>query len=95
VTGYILIPTWIGFAVWATQGAILAILIFFAVRIRPHDIRRLEGESLSTLREIRDEFKRLREELVFLIRQEVQRHEEEFHGSTRRQEDSPVDMNGG
>jgi len=80
----ILIPMWLGLAVWGTQGAILAVLLYFAIRIRPHDLRKLENESLATLREIRDEFKRLREELILLIRSEVQRHEEEFHGVTNR-----------
>lgn len=84
MTTVLVIPLWLGLVIWMTVLAILAVLLFFAIRIRPHDIRKLEGESLKTLREIRDSLSRLREELVMLIRTEVARHEEEYHDVRKR-----------
>jgi hypothetical protein len=76
----IVIPLWIGVAVWATQLGILGVLIFFAVRVRPHDLRGIERDSLQTLREIRDEFRRFEERMLYRMHYEVEKHEHEHHG---------------
>jgi hypothetical protein len=76
----LVIPLWIGIAFWGTELAILGVLLYFAIRVRPHDIHKLEDESLKTLREIRDEFKRFEERMLYQMRYQVEKHEHEFHG---------------